>query len=134
MRVETTSSAHEALLAEARAAYPNECCGLLLGESDDKGVRIVEVVPARNVDPQPQRRFAIDPAVLIARHRAAREGGRKVVGYYHSHPAGSTSPSAIDRAEALGDGSVWAIVAGDAIGWWHDTAGGFEAVTPRLED
>lgn len=129
MRVETTSSVREDLLQAARAAHPFECCGILLGEVRADGIRIVQAVAARNVDPEPHRRFAIDPATLIGAHRAARDGGRAVVGYYHSHPKGSATPSVTDRAEAAGDGKIWAIVAGEDIGWWRDAMGGFEPVT-----
>lgn len=115
-----TSDAHAAMLREAAAAHPLECCGLLLGH----GEAIAAAVPAANVADDPARRFAIDPAALIAAHRAARGGGPQVLGYYHSHPTGDARPSATDRAEAAGDGRVWAIVAGGAIRWWRDEAEG----------
>jgi desampylase len=115
-----TSDAHGAMLRAAAAAHPLECCGLLLG----RGQAIAEAVPVANVAEDPARRFAIDPAALIAAHRAARGGGRQVLGYYHSHPTGDARPSATDRAEAAGDGRVWAIVAGGAVCWWRDEAEG----------
>ena len=58
-----------------------------------------------------------------------RAGGPEVLGYWHSHPSGSPEPSATDRAQAPGDGRVWAIIApdgsGGTIGWWRDAPGGF---------
>ncbi len=124
MDLEVTSGVMATLRQEAAKAHPLECCGLLLGD----GVRITDAVSAANVHRQPERHFEIDPAALIAAHRAARAGGPQVLGYYHSHPVGAAAPSATDRALASGDGRIWAIVAGTAIGWWRDTPQGFEAV------
>lgn len=111
----------DTLLAEAAGAHPNECCGVLLGQ----GGRIDRVVPAANVHLEPARRFEIDPQALVDAHRAARAGGPEVVGYYHSHPAGPAEPSATDRAQASGDGHVWAIVGGDDVAFWRDDPEGF---------
>ena len=117
------------LLAEAARAHPRECCGLLLGQ----GGRIERAQPAANVHPDPQRHFEIDPAALIAAHRAARAGGAEVLGYYHSHPTGDPAPSATDRASAARDGRVWAICASGAVRWWRDGANGFEALSLRVD-
>ena len=128
MEIELTSGIAATLLAEATRAHPHECCGLLLGE----GARLLEVRPAANVHAAPERQFEIDPAALIAAHRAARAGGLQVLGYYHSHPNGLAQPSATDRAQASGDGRIWAIVAGDQVSWWRDGREGFEVLSTRL--
>ena len=128
METAVTSGANATLLAEAAKAYPLEACGLLLGQ----GAVITQAVPVRNVHADSARHFELDPAALIAAHRAAREGGLQVLGYYHSHPTGSTSPSRTDQAAASGDGRIWAIVAGAAIGWWRDAPDGFEPLPLRL--
>ena len=128
METELTSGIEATLRAEAASAHPLECCGLLLGE----GVRLLEVRPVANVHGLPERQFEIDPAALIAAHRAARAGGLQVLGYYHSHPNGLAQPSATDRAQASGDGRIWAIVAGDQVSWWRDGREGFEVLSTRL--
>jgi proteasome lid subunit RPN8/RPN11 len=94
------------IFAEARAAYPHECCGLLEGDA----VRITALHPARNLARAPGR-FEIDPALQF---RLLREG-RPIVGCYHSHPDGSPVPSARDIAGAGESGFVWIIAAGDAL-------------------
>ena len=109
----------------ARAAHPCECCGILLGEGD----RVTGIAPARNVHTAPETHFEIDPADLILAHRAAREGGPQVLGYYHSHPSGPPEPSATDRAHAAGDGRIWAIMGGGTVRFWRDTPRGFEALS-----
>ena len=119
-----------ALLWEAANAAPNEACGLLLGD----GRYITQILPASNVAAEPECNFEIDPRVLIDAHCAAREGGRQVVGYYHSHPAGVARPSATDREMAAHDGRVWAVVAGGEVRFWLDAANRFEPLSYRLVD
>ncbi len=105
MDIHVTRLALRQMETAARAALPNEACGILLGEGD----RIRSFVEADNVHASPQTHFEIDPAALISAHRAARLGGPQVVGYFHSHPAGPAQPSATDIAMAAADGSIWAI-------------------------
>src|SRR3546814_7452335 len=54
---------HECMLTEARAAFPREACGLLLG---DPG-RITHALPARNVHARPDTHFEIAPQALTDR-------------------------------------------------------------------
>lgn len=130
MQWQVTRAVIDLLHDEACRAYPNECCGILLGH----GRAITGAQPARNVHPAPQTRFEIDGKALVDAHRAARSGGPQVLGYYHSHPAGPPAPSATDHAEAAHDGAVWAIVAGDAIGWWCDAPDGFTPLPYAIID
>ncbi|MCH8685591.1 M67 family metallopeptidase [Pedomonas mirosovicensis] len=106
----------QAILAEAVAAGTRECCGLLVGRRDGDLARVIAVVPARNVAREPERFFEIDPRLLIATHRAAREAGETILGWYHSHPRGDVLPSECDAAHAVEAGKVWLVVAGGAIG------------------
>ena len=115
--------------AEADALPTTEICGLLLGRD---GV-VEEARACRNVAADPARRFEIDPAALLAAHRAARAGGPAILGCYHSHPSGRAEPSACDAAAAAANGWLWLIVGdGETRAWravvagaWH---GRFDAV------
>jgi len=129
MAITVTSGVLATLREEATRAHPQECCGLLLGREDGA---ILAAVPAANVHPRPERHFEIDPAALIAAHRAARAGGLAVLGYYHAHPTGRAEPSATDRAAASGDGRVWAIVAAGEVRLWRDAQSGFEPLPLRV--
>ena len=81
--IRTRQTVIDAMLAHARAALPEECCGLLL---DCDGV-IDEAIAATNVRHSPTR-FEIDPHDHVAAIRKARATGRTVRAAYHSHPAG----------------------------------------------
>ena len=86
-----------AIEREGSAAYPNECCGILVGRHPE---RVVErVIPMPNVfDPvERYHRFSIDPMTLARAEEAATAEGRAVIGFYHSHPDHPARPSEYDR-------------------------------------
>ena len=115
----------QAILAHAAQTHPHECCGLLLGEV----AMVTHAQPTANVHPEPARHFEIDPAALIAAHKAERAGGPQVIGYYHSHPSGDPVPSSTDRACAAHDGKLWAIVAREEVRFFRDGEEGFAALS-----
>ena len=84
---------------------PNECCGLLIGSAWS----VQRALRARNLRPSPNR-YLVDPTDHCAALRSARASGLEVVGVYHSHPAGSLRPSAVDRREASYREFVYLIV------------------------
>jgi len=127
MDIEVTSGVMATLRAQAAKTAPQECCGLLLGCEG----RVLEARAVHNIAEDPLTRFEIDPAALLAAHKAARDGGPQIVGYYHSHPTGHPVPSATDCEHASGDSRIWAIIAGDNVKFWRDGEGGFEEVTWR---
>jgi len=130
MIAEVTSAVLERIFAEAAAARPRECCGILLGE----GTSIRALQPARNVHPAPETHFEIDARALIDAHRTAREGGPQIVGYYHSHPSGPAEPSPTDQTMAARDGRIWAIAGEGEVRFWRDDEAGFEALSLRVID
>lgn len=122
MGVTVTSAVLDRLLVEARAAHPREACGMLFGSEK----AIISHLPAANVHPSPTTHFEIDPRALIDAHRAMRQGGPRLVGYYHSHPGGPPAPSATDRALAAGDRMIWAIVGDGRVALWRAGEDGME--------
>ncbi|MBW6522319.1 Mov34/MPN/PAD-1 family protein [Sphingomonas sp. RHCKR47] len=114
MSVDISITDRQRILDHAGSS-PDEICGLLLGEGD----RIVAVQSCANVSAAPATRFELDPAALIAAWRAARRGGPRVIGHYHSHPSGDPRPSATDAAEAAADGAIWIIVGDDVMTAWR---------------
>ena len=88
----------------ARAALPNEACGLLAGsigpDRAGRGVVIDDIRPVANRLDSP-RRFELDGAAMLIAEDAIAAEGLEVVGVFHSHPASEARPSARDVADAL---------------------------------
>jgi proteasome lid subunit RPN8/RPN11 len=93
-----------AIRGEGEAAYPDECCGILLGRLSGDGRKIAEaVMPIVNAREAEERhhRFRIEPEDLMRAEKEARKQGRDVLGFYHSHPDHPARPSDYDREYAL---------------------------------
>lgn len=122
------------LLEQAAAAGNLECCGLLLGRDDC----LSQLVPCANIATDPERNFELEPAILLSRHKAMREGGLPIIGHYHSHPNGLSRPSATDKAQAVADGRYWLIIARDNVTAWRPLGEGahvnrFESIPILVE-
>lgn len=111
-----TQSALDAIHAQGRASYPDECCGLLIGQFAGEGRVAAEAWPVPNAwtadvrlsdkeDAHSLRdRFFIPPqAYLKAQHQAGQRD-LEIVGCYHTHPDDRAWPSERDRTGAAGVG------------------------------
>ena len=75
------------MVAHARATYPNECCGAMLGTTDGEKKIVVESIQLRNAFEGAQAaRYELRPEDLLAADKAARERSMDLIGIYHSHP------------------------------------------------
>ena len=75
------------MVAHARATYPNECCGAMLGTVDDGHKRVVIAMPLENASSGSQAaRYELRPEDLLKADRQARQQNMDLVGIYHSHP------------------------------------------------
>ena len=85
------------IVAHARASYPDECCGAMLG-STDGGTKIVrQAIALENAFEGAQAtRYELRPADLLAADKAARERHMDLIGIYHSHPDWDAYFSATD--------------------------------------
>ena len=97
-------SALRLLERAAIEAYPEECCGVLVGRIPspaEPGAEVREVVVARNsATDRRQERYVIDPKLLLRVRNEARERELEVLGYYHSHPDHSATPGRFDLETA----------------------------------
>ena len=87
---------------EGVRAFPNECCGVLIGR-DEKPDRVVErLQPLTNSFEAGEQfhRFRLDPKEYIEAEKAAGAEGKLVLGFYHSHPDHPARPSEYDRVHA----------------------------------
>ena len=82
-------------------AYPNECCGVLLGKEQDGRKVVTDILPLKNArDDSPRNRFLILPEDFVQSDREARKRGVDILGFYHSHPDHPARPSEYDREHA----------------------------------
>ncbi|MEO6064115.1 MAG: M67 family metallopeptidase, partial [Thermoflexales bacterium] len=88
------------------AGYPNEACGLFIGEIDGADKRVVEAIPVANAwaplegdgaGHDLRDRFSIDPRDIVKADRDASKRGLDIIGFFHSHPDWPATPSETDR-------------------------------------
>jgi proteasome lid subunit RPN8/RPN11 len=98
-----TKGVSRAIRGFGEAAYPNECCGVLLGEAEGNRRTATEVIPIDNSRESEEQyhRFVITPENFMQAELEARRRGKDVVGIYHSHPDHPAEPSDYDRENAL---------------------------------
>ena len=85
-------------------AYPDECCGILIGGIGGDGTKTVkraEPVNNSREDGEKYHRFLITPENILHAELTARAAKLELVGFYHSHPDHPASPSEYDRDNAL---------------------------------
>src|SRR6201996_5293064 len=102
----------ETIRRHGERTYPHECCGVLLGRSDDQGNTVEAAVEAGNTrTDSAHNRYNIAPQELIRIQRQARDRGLDIVGFYHSHPDHPAQWSKTDFAEAHWLGCSYVITA-----------------------
>ena len=75
------------MVAHARASYPNECCGAMLGATDGDIKTVRQAIALENAFEGAQAaRYELRPEDLLAADKAARELHMNLIGIYHSHP------------------------------------------------
>jgi proteasome lid subunit RPN8/RPN11 len=105
--------------AVAEAAYPQECCGLLIGRDGGAGdILVTAVEPSTNraagdrrdsLEVDPQLRFDVMRRLDAS---SAKSGASvRIVGHYHSHPDHPALPSARDLEMAYEPDMIWVVVA-----------------------
>ncbi len=109
-RLVLTAAQLAQMTAAAEAAFPEECCGLLVGMSNAEGAVVSDVVAADNVAEDRASRFTIDPQAQFDLMRRLRGRALQVIGHYHSHPNGASELSAHDRAMAHDPAAVWVVM------------------------
>lgn len=93
----------ETIERHAARAYPEECCGVLIGRpASGDGEGAVERVLSVDNEREDSRhnRYLIPPETVLRAQREARSLGLDVLGYYHSHPDHPAVPSDFDREHA----------------------------------
>ena len=101
MAIELRRQEIERMRQHGAAAYPNECCGVLLGEEQDGRKVVTDIAPLKNArEDSPQNRYLIEPQDFLRTDQEARQRGLDILGFYHSHPDHPAQPSEFDRQHA----------------------------------
>ena len=90
----------EEIRRHGEAAYPAECCGVLVGRAEAEAKEVVRLAPAVNRRTDDPHRYLIAPDDLRRLEVEVRAAGQEIVGYYHSHPDHPARPSAFDTEHA----------------------------------
>jgi len=100
-RIRMPAGVIDALLGYAGTGYPEEVCGVLVGQEDDGVRHIARLAPVRNErNDERRRRYLIDANALRRIEADVAAEGLDVIGFYHSHPDHPAIPSAFDREHA----------------------------------
>jgi proteasome lid subunit RPN8/RPN11 len=77
----------EVITGSARMAYPEECCGVMLGITNENGKVVHLAQPLENATAAARRsRYELNNSDLLSAQRKARTLGMSLIGIYHSHP------------------------------------------------
>jgi len=107
-----------ALIGVAQMSYPLEACALLSGFWQGRKLIMTGVHPCRNISPEPECAFEIDPADHCALLRQMRQSGDSIVACAHSHPNQRPLPSQRDKVAAVGSDLVWLIITAKSVTAW----------------
>jgi len=102
--LQISSDLEKNIRADGEAAYPNECCGVLIGEVDNEGIKTVKstlTIDNAREDVEQYHRFLITPEDMMKAEQTARSMKLDVIGFYHSHPDHPSKPSGYDKDHAL---------------------------------
>jgi proteasome lid subunit RPN8/RPN11 len=102
-------SIHEAMIAQAEAERPNECCGMLAGVVEGDAARVVKGYPLVNALASPVE-YESEPRSMLDAVRDQMRLGLEVLAVYHSHPTSPPVPSRKDLARNYSEEVVSIII------------------------
>lgn len=103
--LELTREQAAAIIAQAGAEFPDECCGLLAGRNG----RVERVLRGTNVDHSPYT-YLMDPREQLEAFKAMEADGLDLMAIYHSHTHSPAYPSETDVAKAYYPDALYLIV------------------------
>ena len=104
MTLEISREQLEEIGRHGARAYPNECCGALLGVAGEDGEKVCRALLAldnRREGEAARTRFLVTADDYRWAEQQARRQGLDIIGFYHSHPDHPAQPSEFDREHAL---------------------------------
>ncbi|BAZ09536.1 Mov34/MPN/PAD-1 family protein [Calothrix sp. NIES-4071] len=115
--IQLTDSHLQIIYQNAERAYPEECCGILLGVTSGHEKQCIKVIATENAwntqetpdlfthqdysqETSRNRRYTIAPKDLMQAQKRAREASLNIIGIFHSHTDNLAIPSEFDREYA----------------------------------
>jgi proteasome lid subunit RPN8/RPN11 len=113
-----TSAQLKTIYNHAESVYPEECCGILLGEIAGLTKTAIEVIPTINAWEQTAlaantrvldeleivntktNRYAVPVEDIFQAQKRGRDLQLEIIGFFHSHPNAPAIPSNCDRQQA----------------------------------
>jgi proteasome lid subunit RPN8/RPN11 len=122
----------DAMLEQALAERPNECCGLLAGVIANGIGQVTHRFPLINALASPRAYLSESKSLLLA-HKEMRAADIEVLAVYHSHPTTAAIPSRTDcERNYLGEEMVYLIISLEnlqpQVRAWHLAESSFEEV------
>jgi [CysO sulfur-carrier protein]-S-L-cysteine hydrolase len=100
----------DAIVAQARAEYPNEACGIVIGSGPAaEGGEALRYVPCRNEAASPYR-YAIDSQEALRLSIEADDRGEEFWSIVHSHVRSPAVPSPTDVGLAFWPDALYVLV------------------------
>jgi proteasome lid subunit RPN8/RPN11 len=96
----------EAMLVHARNCHPEEACGLLAMDPED---RVRMVYPLTNAE-HSESAYTVEPTEHFGALRHAESRGWEIRGAFHSHPHSDAYPSATDIELAVSPNWLYVLV------------------------
>ena len=107
MTLSISQSFVDAIVAQSRAEYPDEACGVILGPvGKDSAARLKAMVNSAHSPTF----YEFDPKDLLALYREIDDADEEIVVIYHSHTETEAYPSRTDVAYAGEPGAHYALV------------------------
>ena len=93
----------ESVAGHARQSVPHECCGILLAEEGDVSTLSLALQAENGEGASPEHRYVLGHKAHLKAVEMEASAAARIIGYYHSHPQGSTKPSHRDTEQAVPD-------------------------------
>ena len=107
MTLEISQAIVDAIVAQSRDEYPNECCGVILGPAGSG--KAERLKPMFNSAMSPTF-YEFDSKDLLALYREVDDNDEEIVVIYHSHTETEAYPSRTDIAIAGEPGAHYVLV------------------------
>lgn len=111
---------HQLILEHIQSSMEKEVCGLIGGVWQGKTAITKAVIQIENISPTPAVSYRMNPQQQIRAMLDFDKRGWQVVGIYHSHPHGTTTPSPTDIRDAHYRDAVYLIgLPNGKLKAWH---------------